>query len=75
MSIRFSTGTSYGFGRTVRYQRGALQRMQRVFMFVNKFPSTQTFRVKIISLNHISNINYLDEHEFPNDICSQASRQ
>jgi hypothetical protein len=42
--------------------------------FQIKFPSTQTLREKIISSNHISNINYLDEHEFPNDICSQASR-
>jgi hypothetical protein len=42
--------------------------------FQIKFPSTQTFRENIISLNHISNINYLDEHEFFNDICSQASR-
>jgi hypothetical protein len=39
-----------------------------------KFPSTQTLREKIISSNHISNINYLDEHEFPNDICSQEIR-
>jgi hypothetical protein len=39
-----------------------------------KFPSTQTLREKIISSNHITNTNYLDEHEFPNDICSQASR-
>jgi hypothetical protein len=40
--------------------------------FSNKFPSTQALREKIISSNHISNINYLDEHELPNDICSQA---
>jgi hypothetical protein len=43
-------------------------------IFKIKFPSTQTFREKIISSNHITNINYLDEHEFPNDICSQATR-
>jgi hypothetical protein len=43
-------------------------------MFVNEFPSTQTFRAKIISSNHITNTNYLDGHDFPNDICSQALR-
>jgi hypothetical protein len=43
-------------------------------IFQIKFPSTQTLREKIISSNHILNNNYLDEHEFPNDICSQASR-
>jgi hypothetical protein len=53
------------------YQRGALQ---RVFKFFKQIPSTQALRDKIISSNHISNINYLDEHEFPNDICSRASR-
>jgi hypothetical protein len=53
------------------YQRGALQ---RVFMFVNKFPGTQAIREKIISSNYITNTNYLDKLEFPNDICSQASR-
>ena len=42
--------------------------------FQIKFPSTQTFRAKIISSNHITSTNYLDKHEFPNDICSQASR-
>jgi hypothetical protein len=38
-----------------------------------KSPSTQTLKAKIMSLNHITNTNYLDEHEFANDICSQAS--
>jgi hypothetical protein len=47
---------------------------KRFSSFQIKFPSTQTFREKIISSNHITNTNYLDEHEFPNDICSQASR-
>jgi hypothetical protein len=42
--------------------------------FSNKFPRTQALREKIISSKHISNIKYLDDHEFPNDICSQASR-
>ena len=32
--------------------------------FQIKFPGTQTFREKIISSNHITNINYLDEHDF-----------
>ena len=32
--------------------------------FQIKFPSTQTLREKIISSNHITNINYLDEHAF-----------
>jgi hypothetical protein len=32
------------------------------------------FVSKIISSTHITNTNYLDEHEFPNDICSQASK-
>jgi hypothetical protein len=72
MSIRFSTRTSYGFGRTMAYQRGALQRVFKIFQI--KFPSTQALREKIISTNHISYINYLDEHEVPNNICSQASR-
>jgi Ca2+-binding EF-hand superfamily protein len=63
MSIRFSTRTSYGFGRTVAYQRGALK---RVFRFLNKFPSTQALREKIISSNHITNSNSLDEHAFLN---------
>ena len=34
--------------------------------FQRKFPSTQTFREKIISSHHISIINYLDEHVFLN---------
>jgi hypothetical protein len=42
--------------------------------FQINFPRTQTFGVKIISSDHIANINYLDEHEFPKNICSQASR-
>jgi hypothetical protein len=41
-------------------------------IFKIKFQSTQTFSEKIISC--ITNTNYLDEHEFPNDICSQATR-
>ena len=36
--------------------------------FQTNFPRTQTFGVKIISSDHISNINYLDEHEFPKDM-------
>jgi hypothetical protein len=31
MSIRFSTRTSYGFGRAMAYQTGALQRVFRFF--------------------------------------------
>jgi hypothetical protein len=42
--------------------------------FLNKIPKHSSIGGKIISSNHISNTNYLDEHEFPNDICSQASR-
>jgi hypothetical protein len=30
--------------------------------------------MEIISSNHITKSNYLDEHEFPNDIFSQVSR-
>jgi hypothetical protein len=33
--------------------------------FQINFQITQTFGVKIISSDHISYINYLDEHEFP----------
>jgi hypothetical protein len=44
------------------------------FSSFKKIPSTHTIREKIIPSNHISNINYLDEHEFPNDICSQETR-
>jgi hypothetical protein len=40
--------------------------------FSNKIPKHSSIREKIISSNHISSTNYLDEHEFPNDICSQA---
>jgi hypothetical protein len=36
--------------------------------FQINFPRTQTFGVKIISSDHNSNINYLDEHEFPKDM-------
>jgi hypothetical protein len=36
--------------------------------FQINFPRTQTFRVKIISSNHLSNVNNLDEHEFPKDM-------
>ena len=32
--------------------------------FQIKFTSTQTFREKIISSNHITNTNYLDKHAF-----------
>jgi hypothetical protein len=46
------------------YQRGALQRVFRFFK--KKFPRTQTFREKIVLSNHITNINYLDEHAFLN---------
>jgi hypothetical protein len=34
--------------------------------FSNKFPSTQALREKIISSNHITNSNSLDEHAFLN---------
>jgi hypothetical protein len=36
--------------------------------FQINFTRTQTFGVKIISLDHISIINYLDEHEFPKNM-------
>jgi hypothetical protein len=36
--------------------------------FQINFPRTQTFGVKIISSNHISNVNNLDEHEVPKDM-------
>jgi hypothetical protein len=36
--------------------------------FQINFPRTQTFGVKIISSDHISNVNYLYEHEFPKDM-------
>jgi hypothetical protein len=67
MSIRFSTRTSYGFGRTGISKRSFAKRFS---FFQIKFPSTQALKEKIISSNHISNTNYLDKHEFPNDICS-----
>jgi hypothetical protein len=36
--------------------------------FQTNFPRNQTFGVQIISTDHNSNINYLDEHEFPRDL-------
>jgi hypothetical protein len=42
--------------------------------FKINFPSTQIFGAKIISSDHISNINYLDGHGFLKICCSQASR-
>jgi hypothetical protein len=41
--------------------------------FQINFPSTQTFGAKIISSDHISNVNYLDGHGFLKICCSSAS--
>jgi hypothetical protein len=40
-------------------------------VFEIKYPSAR-HDTKIMLLNHISNINHLDEHEFPKKFCSQA---
>jgi hypothetical protein len=42
--------------------------------FQINFPSTQAFGAKIILLDYISNINYLDGHGFLKICCSQGSR-
>ena len=54
--------SSYGFGRTLAYQRGALQRF---YKFPNKFPKHLNKKERrSYHPNHISNINYLGKHGF-----------
>ena len=58
----FQEVSSYGFGRTLAYQRGALQRF---YKFSNKFPKHLNNKERRpYHPNHISNINYLDKHGF-----------
>jgi len=58
----FQEVSSYGFGRTLAYQRGALQRF---YKFSNKFPKHLNNKERrSYHPNHISNINYLDKHGF-----------
>jgi hypothetical protein len=71
MSISFSTRTSYGLVRLWHIKEELCKGFSG---FSNKFPSTQAFREKIISSNHISNSNNLDEHEFPNGALKMVDR-
>jgi len=58
----FQEVSSYGFGRTLAYQRGVLQRF---YKFSNKFPKHLNKKERrSYHPNHISNINYLDKHGF-----------
>jgi hypothetical protein len=51
--------SSYDFGRTLAYQRGALQR------FSNKFAKHLNNKERrSYHSNHISDVNYLDKHVF-----------
>ena len=58
----FQEVSSYGFGRTLAYQSGA---MQRFYNFSNKFlKHLNTKERRSYHSNHISNVNYLDKHGF-----------
>ena len=58
----FQEVSSYGFGRTLAYQKGALQRF---YKFSNKFPKHLNKKERrSYHSNHISNVNYLDKHVF-----------
>ena len=58
----FNDISSYGFGRTLAYQRGALQRF---YKFSNKFSEHLNNKERrSYHSNHISDINYLDKHFF-----------
>ena len=58
----FQEVSSYGFGRILAYQRGALQRF---YKFSNKFPKHLNKKERrSYHSNHISNVNYLDKHAF-----------
>jgi len=60
----FHDTTSYDFGRTLAYQRGACKGFSK---FSNKFPKHLNKKERrSYHPNHISNINYLDEHVFLN---------
>src|SRR6185312_1906879 len=54
--------SSYDFGRTLAYQRGALQRF---YKFSNKFAKHLNNKERrSYHSNHISDVNYLDKHVF-----------
>src|SRR6185312_10570842 len=58
----FQEVSSYGFGRTLAYQRGALQRF---YKFSKKLPKhINKKEQRSYHSNHISNVNYLDKHVF-----------
>ena len=58
----FQDTSSYGFGRTLAYQRGACKGFSK---FSNKVPKHFNKKEqRSYHPNHISNINYLDEHAF-----------
>ena len=60
----FHDTTSYDFGRTLAYQRGAYKGFSK---FSNKVPKHLNKKEqRPYHPNHISNINYLDEHVFLN---------
>ena len=60
----FQEISSYGYGRTLAYQRGTLQRF---YKFSNKFPKHLNNKEgRSYHSNLISNINYLDKHGFLN---------
>jgi len=60
----FHDTTSYDFGRTLAYQRGACKEFSK---FSNKVPKHLNKKEqRPYHPNHISNINYLDKHIFFN---------
>ena len=58
----FQDNSSYGFVRTLAYQRGVLQRVFQIFKKISQALKHQEWRS--CYSNHISNINYLDKHGF-----------
>ena len=58
----FQDTSSYGFGRTLAYQRGACKGFSK---FSNKVPKHFNKKEqRSYHPNHISNVNYLDKHGF-----------